>query len=275
MPLGGSFATLSVGVFEAAQMHTTLIMVHGFAGNGRDFDAVAGPLARAGYRVLCPDMPGRGRSVWFDNPAHYRFSTHGRALVALINRFADRPVILAGIGWGGVIIALTFTMATLPMVKGVVLCGVPLSWHLGEDEELVEAARDAGLRFSTQAAGIDHVLAGCRFRGADPGHAVNLAKGRLIADGEGWKPAFDPALVLGKEQAGNRVYDITQVLPAITAPTQVISLRRDGYPAAGPEAMVADSPSAFLFTRPDEQRMLMTALDRLSDAATPAQATSG
>jgi pimeloyl-ACP methyl ester carboxylesterase len=44
-----------------------LLCVHGLSRNGRDFD----PLARAledDYRVLCPDLPGRGWSQWADDP---------------------------------------------------------------------------------------------------------------------------------------------------------------------------------------------------------------
>jgi pimeloyl-ACP methyl ester carboxylesterase len=44
-----------------------VLCVHGLSRNGRDFD----PLAREledDYRVICPDMPGRGWSEWADDP---------------------------------------------------------------------------------------------------------------------------------------------------------------------------------------------------------------
>lgn len=40
-----------------------LVCVHGLSRNGRDFDSLAAALADD-YRVLCPDMPGRGESEW-------------------------------------------------------------------------------------------------------------------------------------------------------------------------------------------------------------------
>ncbi|WP_435361477.1 alpha/beta fold hydrolase [Haloarchaeobius sp. DFWS5] len=45
-----------------------VLCVHGLSRNGRDFDALAQSLADD-YRVLCPDMPGRGLSEWADDPA--------------------------------------------------------------------------------------------------------------------------------------------------------------------------------------------------------------
>ena len=38
--------------------------VHGLTRQGRDFDPLAIALARHGYRVVCPDLAGRGRSDW-------------------------------------------------------------------------------------------------------------------------------------------------------------------------------------------------------------------
>lgn len=45
-----------------------VVCVHGFSRNGRAFDALARALAGEGYRVLCPDVPGRGTSEWSRNP---------------------------------------------------------------------------------------------------------------------------------------------------------------------------------------------------------------
>ena len=39
-----------------------VICVHGLTRQGRDFDPLATVLAGQGYRVVCPDLVGRGRS---------------------------------------------------------------------------------------------------------------------------------------------------------------------------------------------------------------------
>jgi len=45
----------------------TIVMWHGLARTGRDFDDIAGSLARR-YRVICPDTIGRGLSQWSPEP---------------------------------------------------------------------------------------------------------------------------------------------------------------------------------------------------------------
>ena len=55
----------------------TLLCVHGLTRNGKDFDAIAETLS-ARYRVICPDMPGRGRSEWLKNPAEYVYPLMSR-----------------------------------------------------------------------------------------------------------------------------------------------------------------------------------------------------
>jgi pimeloyl-ACP methyl ester carboxylesterase len=45
-----------------------VVCVHGFSRNGRAFDTLARALAGEGFRVLCPDVPGRGLSEWSTDP---------------------------------------------------------------------------------------------------------------------------------------------------------------------------------------------------------------
>lgn len=45
-----------------------VVCAHGLSRVGRDFDPIARRLSDT-YRVLCPDMPGRGMSGWADDPA--------------------------------------------------------------------------------------------------------------------------------------------------------------------------------------------------------------
>src|SRR6187455_1097005 len=61
-----------------------VICVHGLTRNGRDFDALARALPD--FRVICPDIPGRGRSDWLRDPNDYNFITYVGALTALIAR---------------------------------------------------------------------------------------------------------------------------------------------------------------------------------------------
>jgi pimeloyl-ACP methyl ester carboxylesterase len=72
-----------------------VICVHGLTRNGRDFGALAAALA-PDFRVLSPDMPGRGKSDWLRDPNDYVFPVYLGALTALVAR--ANPVSLAWVG---------------------------------------------------------------------------------------------------------------------------------------------------------------------------------
>ncbi|OFA01171.1 alpha/beta fold hydrolase [Duganella sp. HH101] len=62
-----------------------LICVHGVTRVGDDFDAMARALAND-YRVICPDIVGRGRSGWLKNPQLYRIPQYVSDIVTLLAR---------------------------------------------------------------------------------------------------------------------------------------------------------------------------------------------
>jgi pimeloyl-ACP methyl ester carboxylesterase len=47
-----------------------LVCAHGLTRQGRDFDTLARALC-GDYRVVCPDVVGRGRSDWLADPMGY------------------------------------------------------------------------------------------------------------------------------------------------------------------------------------------------------------
>lgn len=49
-----------------------LFCVHGLLSNGRDYDFLAQRLAQSGYRVVCMDLPGRGKSDWLTDKTQYQ-----------------------------------------------------------------------------------------------------------------------------------------------------------------------------------------------------------
>lgn len=80
----------------------TLVCVHGLTRNGRDFEVLAESLS-AHYRVVCPDMPGRGRSEYLANPAEYSFPVYAADAAALIARLDVESLDWVGTSMGGLI----------------------------------------------------------------------------------------------------------------------------------------------------------------------------
>src|SRR5690625_4097971 len=83
-----------------------LLCMHGLTRNGRDFDAVARRFSHK-YRVICPDMAGRGTSDWLENPDFYTFAQYVGDLASLIARLQPARITWLGTSMGG-LIGLTF-----------------------------------------------------------------------------------------------------------------------------------------------------------------------
>ena len=79
-----------------------LICVHGVARVSDDFDVLAQALS-AHYRVICPDIVGRGRSGWLRNPQHYHIPQYVSDIVTLLARVNADNVDFVGTSMGGMI----------------------------------------------------------------------------------------------------------------------------------------------------------------------------
>lgn len=78
-----------------------VVCVHGLARQGRDFDVLASALVQRGrVRVLCPDVVGRGRSDWLQDPAGYVLPTYAADMLQMLNQqHAVAPI--ATLDWVG------------------------------------------------------------------------------------------------------------------------------------------------------------------------------
>ncbi len=88
-----------------------LLCVHGLTRTGRDFDALARALAPH-YRVVCPDVVGRGRSDWLIDPKYYAVPQYAADMLMLIARLRPARLDWVGTSMGGLIgLALAGTLA--------------------------------------------------------------------------------------------------------------------------------------------------------------------
>jgi pimeloyl-ACP methyl ester carboxylesterase len=79
-----------------------LIAMHGLTRNGRDFDPFARALSER-FRVVCPDVVGRGKSDWLPDGALYSYPQYLADAAALIARVASTPVDWLGTSMGGLV----------------------------------------------------------------------------------------------------------------------------------------------------------------------------
>jgi len=79
-----------------------VVCVHGLTRQGRDFDTLARALA-SDWRVVCPDVVGRGRSDWLVEPMAYQVPTYVADMVTLLARLGAEQVDWVGTSMGGLI----------------------------------------------------------------------------------------------------------------------------------------------------------------------------
>jgi len=78
------------------------VCVHGLSRNGHDFDRLAEALAPH-FRVLCPDMAGRGKSDWLERKSDYNYLTYCTDVTALCEQLRLKDVAFIGTSMGGII----------------------------------------------------------------------------------------------------------------------------------------------------------------------------
>lgn len=138
-----------------------LVAVHGLTRQGRDFDTLARHLAPH-YRVVCPDVVGRGESDWLQDPSGYGLPQYVADMVVLLARLNVPQVDWVGTSMGGLI---GMALASLPHspVRRMVLndVGPTLEWqalsriaayvgqamHFPDDASAARALRAVSLGF--------------------------------------------------------------------------------------------------------------------------------
>lgn len=83
-----------------------VLCVHGLTRTGRDFDVLAERLSHR-FRVVCPDIVGRGLSDWLTQPMYYALPQYTADVVSLLARLQPKSLRWVGTSMGG-LIALSY-----------------------------------------------------------------------------------------------------------------------------------------------------------------------
>jgi pimeloyl-ACP methyl ester carboxylesterase len=95
---------------------SVLLCVHGLMRQGRDFDTLARTMADR-YRVVCPDVVGRGRSDWLADPMGYALPQYVSDMVNLLARLNAQSVFWVGTSMGGLIGLGVASLKDTPVTK--------------------------------------------------------------------------------------------------------------------------------------------------------------
>jgi pimeloyl-ACP methyl ester carboxylesterase len=123
-PAAGAGAPASVAEGSAGGASATAVLVHGFQDVAATWDDVAGSLARAGLRVLVPDMRGFGDGPRVAAGSYYYFPDYVADVAALLRAEVTGPLFLVGHSMGATVVtyfagAFPERVTKLALVDGV------------------------------------------------------------------------------------------------------------------------------------------------------------
>jgi pimeloyl-ACP methyl ester carboxylesterase len=202
-----------------------LVCVHGLTRLGRDFDRLAQALADD-YRVVCPDVVGRGRSDRLRQPMHYGVPQYVADMVTLIARLGTASVHWVGTSMGGLIGMSLAGLAESPITRLVINDVGPRL----DAAALMRIGSYLGkpVRFATHDEAIDYVAAvaapfGLRSRD----EWRELTEPSLRADGDGWVFHYDPLIAVPftsvtPQSAAAGEAALWQLYDAMACPTLVV-----------------------------------------------------
>jgi pimeloyl-ACP methyl ester carboxylesterase len=175
-----------------------LICVHGVSRQGRDFDTLAREMS-AEYRVVCPDVVGRGKSDALADPQGYQIPAYVADMVTLLARLDGQTVHWVGTSMGGLI---GLGLASLPQspIERLVLNDVGPTIQF---EAIARIAAYLGqpLRWRNEDEAADYLLSiSAGFGPHTREQWMALTRPMLKADGEGderrFKLHYDPAIAV-------------------------------------------------------------------------------
>ena len=175
-----------------------LVCAHGLSRQGRDFDTLARTLCGE-FRVVCPDVVGRGQSDWLADPSGYVVPAYVADMVTLLARLDARELHWVGTSMGGLI---GLGLAALP---GTPLASLVLN-DVGPTIQFEAIARIGSylgmpMRWRSMEDAADYMLSISKGFGAHTREQwLALTRPMLKAvddaQGAGFIPHYDPSIAL-------------------------------------------------------------------------------
>jgi pimeloyl-ACP methyl ester carboxylesterase len=223
--------------------------VHGLTRNGRDFDELARALCGR-YRVVCPDVAGRGDSDRLADPRLYDVPQYVADAVTLIARLDVEAVSWVGTSMGGLIGMALAAQSGTPIAR-LVLNDVGPVVTLASLRRIATYIGDTQ-SFPTVEAAEAYVRVVCAPFGphSDAQWRQLTEAWMKKGDGGAWRPNYDPRLAdVYRAALPDKDIELWPLYDAIRCPTLVLRgersdlLARDTtleMAARGPKARVVE-----------------------------------
>jgi pimeloyl-ACP methyl ester carboxylesterase len=229
-----------------------LVCVHGLSRAKGDFKDLADAMQDR-YRVVCPDVPGRGDSDWLPDPSLYQYPIYVADMVTLLARLDAKTVHWFGTSMGGLIGMLLAALKDTPIARMVLNDVGPIVTGVSVDR--IASYVGKTMTFPTYAEATAYVRAASM-----PFGAHTDAQWRQFIDvvvkktDTGFALHYDPAIAQAfhlPEGKHHTDLDLWKVYDAITCP--VLAVRGEESDLLRPDThreMALRGPRAELATIP-------------------------
>ncbi len=228
----------------------TLLCVHGLTRNGRDFDPLAEALSRH-FRVVCPDVAGRGKSEWLSHAEDYSYPLYLSDMAALIARLDVAEIDWLGTSMGGLMGMMLAAQPGTPIRRLVVNDIGPLIAKEGLDRIATYVGEDPSFADLAELEAYQRRIA------ASFGALTDAQWHHLAEFGARRKPdgtlgrAYDPRIADAFKTVTGDI-DLWPVWDTIKCPTLVLrGAQSDLLRATDAAAMTQRGPKAELVEIPD------------------------
>ena len=203
-----------------------LVCVHGLSRQGRDFDVLARAMCGE-YRVVCPDVVGRGESDALADPMGYQLPAYVADMVTLLARLDATTLHWVGTSMGGLIGLALASMKQSPVSRLVLNDVGPAIRY--EAIERIATYLGAPLRWNTVEEAADYLWSISQgFGPHSRDEWLALTRPMLKPDGAGgFKPHYDanialPFKALTREMVAGGEAMTWHAYDAIRCPTLVL-----------------------------------------------------
>jgi len=171
-----------------------VVCVHGLSRQGRDFDTLARDLS-SDYRVICPDVVGRGQSDWLADPMGYNIPAYVADMVTLLARLDVEQVDWVGTSMGGLIGLVLASLDKAPVSRLVLNDVGPkieaqalqrIGAYLGQPAHWASLDEAADALWAISQSFGPHTRE----------QWLALTSHQVKPDGNGFKPHYDPAIAV-------------------------------------------------------------------------------
>jgi len=216
------FHRLAYREWGPAEAQGVLVCVHGLTRNGRDFEEVAAAASQEGWRVICPDVVGRGDSDPLAEPSGYNFPQYLQDMNALLARLDVEEVDWLGTSMGGIIGMLLAAQPKSPL-RRLILNDIGAYLPRAALEEIASQVAEERIWTDFESASRDLRQAYEGFGPLAEEEWRRLVERSLVrmADGR-WRRNYDPAI--GSSFAGTLSGDVDlwSYWEAVTQPVLVL-----------------------------------------------------